>query len=78
VSVEEFTLTVVYESVDEDWVQARIAEMPAVITVGHDKDEARVLVVDALREYLIANAAEMATTPGEQREELTVMFRTAG
>lgn len=77
--VEELTLTVVYEPVDEGWVQARIAELPAVITVGHDKDEARLLVVDALREYLLANAAQMAAaTPGEQREELTVMLRTAG
>lgn len=75
---EELTLTVVYESVDEGWVQARIAELPAVITVGHDKDEARVLVVDSLREYLLANAAELAATPGEQREELKVLLRTAG
>lgn len=76
--MEEFTLTVVYEPVEEGWVQARIAELPAVITVGHDHDEARALVVDALREYLLANAAGSAATPGEEREELTVLLRTAG
>ena len=76
--MEEFTLTVVYEPVEEGWVQARIAELPAVITVGHDHDEARALVVDALREYLLANAAQQAAAPGEEREELTVLLRTAG
>lgn len=63
VAVEELTLTVVYEPVDEGWVQARIAELPVVITVGHDKEEARVLVVDALREYLLANAASRPRRP---------------
>ena len=52
-------LTVVFEQVENGWIQARIAEIPAVITVGHDREEARSLVEDALREYLLA------TTPGE-------------
>jgi len=35
-------------------VQARIEGIPEVITAGRDKDEARTLVLDALREYLLS------------------------
>ncbi len=52
------TLTVVFEDVEEGWVQARIAEAPAVITVGRDLDEASSLVEYALGEYIRALAGE--------------------
>jgi predicted RNase H-like HicB family nuclease len=45
-------LTVVYEAVEDGWTQATIAELPAVITAAPTRDEAKVLVVDALHEYL--------------------------
>jgi hypothetical protein len=47
-------LSVIYEPVENGWVQARIEELPAVITAAPSRDEARVQVVDALREYLLA------------------------
>ena len=56
--VTDSTLTVVFEDVEDGWVQARIAEVPAVITVGRDRDEARSLVEDALREYIRAIAGD--------------------
>ena len=73
-------LTVVFEQVEDGWVQARIAEIPAVITVGRDREEARSLVEDALREYLLA------TTPGERPsvaaadgvETVNLVLRPAG
>jgi hypothetical protein len=48
------SLSIVYEPVEDGWVQARIEGIPEVITAGRDKDEARTLVLDALREYLLS------------------------
>jgi predicted RNase H-like HicB family nuclease len=65
--VANSSLAVVFEHVEEGWVQARIAEVPTVITVGRDRDEARSLVEDALREYIraIAGDAPMGQVPGD-------------
>jgi predicted RNase H-like HicB family nuclease len=49
---QPISLTIVYEPVESGWVQARIEGIPEVITAGRSKDEARELVLDALREYL--------------------------
>ena len=46
------SLSIVYEPVESGWVQARIEGIPEVITADRTKDEARELVLDALREYL--------------------------
>jgi hypothetical protein len=46
------SISIVYEPVERGWVQARIEGIPQVITAGPTKDEARELVLDALREYL--------------------------
>ncbi len=48
------SLTAVCEPVENGWVQARIAELPGVITAAPTPEEARDLLVDALREYLLA------------------------
>jgi predicted RNase H-like HicB family nuclease len=47
-------LSIVYEPDDSGWVRARIEGIPEVITAGRTKDEARELVIDALREYLLS------------------------
>ncbi len=47
-------LSIIYEPVENGWVQARIEGIPEVITAGPTRDEARVLVLDALREYLLS------------------------
>ena len=48
------SLTAVYEPVEDGWVQARIEELPAVITAGSSLEEAKALLLDALREYLLS------------------------
>jgi predicted RNase H-like HicB family nuclease len=48
------SLTAVYEEVEGGWVQARIAELPPVITVAATREEAADLLMDALREYLLS------------------------
>jgi predicted RNase H-like HicB family nuclease len=51
-SPPRISLSIVYEPVESGWVQARIEGISAVITAGRSKEEARELVLDALREYL--------------------------
>ena len=55
---EVFSLTVVYEPVEDGWIQATIEELPAVITAAPTLAEAKELIVDALREYLLALGAD--------------------
>lgn len=50
----ELTWTGVFETVEDGWVQARVAEVPGVITAAPTQDEARESLVDALREYLLS------------------------
>jgi predicted RNase H-like HicB family nuclease len=59
-------LTIAYEPVEDGWTQARIAELPAVITVGRSRDEAKALVLDALREYLLSLRSEPGDGDGER------------
>jgi predicted RNase H-like HicB family nuclease len=53
-ALQPISLSIVYEPVESGWVQARIEGIPEVITAGPSKDEARELVLDALREYLVS------------------------
>ena len=58
-------LTAVYEPVEQGWVQARLAELPAVITAAPTLDMARELLADALREYLLSLAESPSTAAGQ-------------
>jgi predicted RNase H-like HicB family nuclease len=46
------TLTAVYEPVENGWVQARLRELPAVITAAPNRREAEQMLEDALAQYL--------------------------
>ena len=60
-------LSILYETVEDGWVQARIEEMPAVITAAPTRQEARALVLDALREYLLSlRDMPSAVAPGDR------------
>ena len=48
------TLTGVHEPVENGWIQARIVELPAVITAARSLEEAKALLLDALGEYLLS------------------------
>ena len=56
--------TAVYEQVENGWTQARIAEIPGVITAAPTLDEAKELLVDALREYLLALGEDGSSPDG--------------
>ena len=57
------TLTALYEPVDGGWVQGRVRELPSVITAAPTRAEARAMLEDAVREYLLAMLDTEA--PGE-------------
>ena len=50
------TFTAIYEPVEDGWVQARLAEIPGVITAAPTRQEAEALLLDALREFLLSFA----------------------
>jgi predicted RNase H-like HicB family nuclease len=58
--------TIAYQPVEHGWTQARIVELPAVITAGPTRADAKALVLDALREYLLSLRTEAATGDGER------------
>ena len=72
-------LAAVYEPVERGWVQARLAELPAVITAGPTLDAARELLADALRDYLLslAEAPAMAAVQNGagHSERLEIVIR---
>jgi predicted RNase H-like HicB family nuclease len=65
------TLTAIYEPVEQGWVQARIEQLPGVMTVAPTADQARDMLADALVEYLASFAGEAPPdAPGARRESL--------
>ena len=73
------SLTGVYEPVEEGWIEARIEELHGVITAGRSVEEAKALLLDALREYLLALASPPArfdTREGAEREPLVIRLTT--
>lgn len=73
----EPTLTVIFEPVEDGWIQATIAEVPAVITVGRDRAEARSMVEDALREYLLAVGDAKPSEGTGESEKVSLVLRPA-
>ena len=69
-------LSIVYEPVENGWVQARIEELSPVITAAPTRDEARVLVLDALREYLLALRSDVVAAAGSERESVALTIST--
>lgn len=69
----DLAYTAVFEEVEGGWTQARIAEIPGVITAGKSRGEARELLQDALREYLASFMEPIAGLDEvEDREQLVV------
>jgi predicted RNase H-like HicB family nuclease len=48
----EVSFTALYENVEDGWVQARVRELPEVITAAPSLEEAKELLLDSLLEYL--------------------------
>ncbi len=54
----QVAFTAVYEDVENGWVQARLVEIPGVITAAPTREEATESLLDALAEYLSSFADE--------------------
>ena len=69
------------EAVEQGWVQARLAELPALITAAPTLAGARELLADALREYLLSLAESPSTAAGQNgaahSEPLEIVIRDA-
>jgi predicted RNase H-like HicB family nuclease len=59
------SLTAVYESVENGWIQARIREMPGVITAAPTREEAQEDLLDALREFLLSFGQDVDGNPDD-------------
>lgn len=72
------SLTAVYEPVEGGWTQARIRELPSVITAAPTLEEAKELLTDALREYLLSLAESPIPEPSAngatQHEPLEIVI----
>jgi predicted RNase H-like HicB family nuclease len=75
----DLTWTAVFETVEEGWVQARVAELPGVITTAPSLGEAKALLLDAVREYLLSLRQEPPEPTAESavRESLHVVIDAA-
>jgi len=73
---ESLSLTAIYEPVEEGWVQARLQEIPGVITAAPTADKAREMLLDALREFLLSFTQEPLSSSGagssHERLEITL------
>jgi predicted RNase H-like HicB family nuclease len=73
-SPPQIQLSIIYEPVEAGWTQARIAELPGVITAAPTRAEAKDMVLDALREYLLSFTEE---PPDEGEREPVALTITA-
>jgi predicted RNase H-like HicB family nuclease len=72
---DSLRLTIVYEDGDSGWIVARIREVPAAVSQGKTREEARENVLDALRELVLSyldGDESPPLPPGASSEELTV------
>ena len=66
-------LTPLFEEVDNGWIQARLKELPEVITAAPTQAEARQLLQDALSEYWASLRDEGKPLPIEaDRDQLAL------
>ena len=65
---EELTLTITYEQAG-DQVVARIAEVPAAMSFGSTREQARDAVLDALRELALSYLEEPPSGGGTEASE---------
>jgi predicted RNase H-like HicB family nuclease len=63
---EERRFTAVFTPDENRWTMAQLAEWPAVVTCGRTVDEARELLLDALREMIASYRDEGREPPASE------------
>ena len=56
----------------DGWIQARLVALPGVITCAQTQSQARAMLIDALREYLLSLDAEADEAAARERLTLTI------
>jgi predicted RNase H-like HicB family nuclease len=73
---QQLRLTVDYEDGEDGWIVARIRELPAAMSQGRTREEARGNVLDALHELALSYLGGEAPPPGHRDSEpLDVIIR---
>jgi len=75
--LNEYSYTVMYESLREGGYQVIVPMLPGVITYGRDIDEAKEMARDAIQCYIEGLQKEKDVVPTEQsflQEKLTISF----
>lgn len=68
-------LTIRYTDAGEGWVTAQVAEIPAAISEGRTREEARANVLDALQVVLTPDEELMGQQPSEtDSDSLTLTY----
>jgi len=73
-------LTAVFEPVEDGWVQGRVVEFPSVITAAPTIEQAKDMLVDALREFLLAQGnrdLDLPKSDASIREPISVVIGVA-
>jgi predicted RNase H-like HicB family nuclease len=55
-TIDQLSFTIDLEPAEDGWFMARVKEFPEVVTAGRTKQDARLMALDALREYLAAES----------------------
>lgn len=66
------SFTAVYEDVENGWVQARLAEIPGVITAAPTREAATEALLDAFAEYVLSFADEAPATGAGTSVNVTI------
>lgn len=67
----QLTFRAVFETVEDEWIQGRLVDLPGVITAAPTLDEAKAMLADALAEYLRSFAIPGPPTPDGEITETT-------
>lgn len=70
-TVNRLRLTAVFEQGEDGWITARVLELPGANTCARTREDARELLIDAVRE-LVASYADDARLEGASYEELEI------
>lgn len=66
------SLRAVFAPAGDGWIHARLLALPGVITCAPTETQARAMLIDALREYLLACDAEADESAASERLTLTI------
>lgn len=71
---ERLRLTITFDEPDEEgWIVARVIEVPGAISQGRNRGEARVNLIDALRQMLSPDGDDKRVIDGQSEPlELTL------